>query len=269
MIERFLTIGPNGRVLALFVLVVVSFAAALALPDLKVDRSDDKLISHDDPGWNDFNQMQADFGDEQTVLIYLRSKDLWTSARLRELREVAFALEDTPEITAVSSLLSATNIRDKGDYVEAGPLIDVIPDSVERLAEKRADALYSPIMLRNVISADAEATVISLGYVSNPDDPNHELRIFDLIEQRTLRRSETPDPDFARHTGRHHHAVLEVGKGRAGAPGDLRYQPAMDVRVHGRGRDPADVAEGNDPGVDHRRRLGRGRPPDGVVSRGY
>lgn len=184
MIERLLTIGPNGRVLAIFVLVVLSFAAALALPDLKVDRSDDKLISHDDPGWDDFNQMQADFGDEQTVLIYLRTKDLWTSARLRELREVTFALEDTTEITAVSSLLSATNIRDKGDYVEAGPLIDVIPDSAERLAEKRADALYSPIMLRNVISADAEATVISLGYVSNPDDPNHELRIFDLIEQR-------------------------------------------------------------------------------------
>ncbi len=183
MIQRLLAAGPRGRLLAFAALVTVSMAAGVALPRLTIDRSDDRLIGTDDPGWAAFMRMQEQFGAEQSVIIYLRARDLWTQERLHQLQQLTFALEDTPEITGVSSLLSATNIRDKGEYVDAGPLATIIPRSDDKIAELRDDAQYSPIMRRNFISADGLATAINLSYASRPDDPDFELVIHDIIER--------------------------------------------------------------------------------------
>ena len=196
MIERLLTAGPRGRSVALVALVVISIAAWLQLPHLKLDRSDDRLISKDDPGWAQFHRMQADFGSEQSVIVYLRAKDLWTVERLKQLQAVTIAFENTPEFTSVSDLLTATSIRDKGDYVDAGPLMVLVPATPERLPELRDDAQYSPIIRNNFISKDGLATAISLGYVSNAEDPNHELKIFNLIEQRVQPLQENFDVTF-------------------------------------------------------------------------
>ncbi len=184
MIERILAAGPRGRWLALLFLLTVSFAALVELPSLAIDRSDDRLISEENPGWLAFQRMQSAFGGEQSVVIYLHADDLWTEARLKELQQLTFALEDTPGITAVNSLLSATNIRDKGDYVDAGPLATIVPKDPDQLAALRDDALYSPIMRRNVISDDGLATAVSLSYDSNPSDPDHDLHIYQVIEER-------------------------------------------------------------------------------------
>ena len=184
LMQRLLGPDARGRMRALLILIAVSIAAGLALPRLTIDRSDDRLISTDAPGWRDFTRMQADFGAEQTLILYLRAKDLWTEERLKQLQQLSFDLEDTPEITSVSSLLSATNIRDKGDYVEAGPLATIVPRTAEDIAILRDDAEYSPIMRRNFISADGEATAINLSYESRPDDPEWELEIFDIVEQQ-------------------------------------------------------------------------------------
>lgn len=183
MIERILAAGPRGRLLSLLVLIGISVIAGICLPDLTVDRSDDRLISEENPDWQAFQRMQTAFGGEQSVVVYLHASDLWTEERLKELQLLTFALEDTPGITSVNSLLSATNIRDKGDYVDAGPLATIVPKDPEKIAALRDDALYSPIMRRNVISDDGLSTVISLSYESNPEDPAHDLHVFEKIER--------------------------------------------------------------------------------------
>ena len=184
MIERILTLGPRGRLAMLALLVLVSIAALTQLPRLKIDRSDERLVGATDPGWPALHQQQKDFGNEQAVLVYLRAKDLWTTERLTALQKVAFALEDTPGITSVKTLLSATNIRDKGRFVDAGPLIYAVPKAAKELAEKRDDALYSPIIRGNYISADGNATAITIGYAPKPGDSNHELEVYRTIEAR-------------------------------------------------------------------------------------
>lgn len=183
MVERILTAGPRGRLFALFVLVAVSVAAAIKLPELRIDRSDDRLISEDNPGWADFHRLERDFGDEQSVLVYAHAPDLWTEERLKQLQAVTIALENTPEITGVSDLLTATSIRDKGDFVDAGPLMPLVPKSQERIDELRADALYGPLIRRNFLSEDGLSTAISLSYRSRPDDPDFELEVFRIIER--------------------------------------------------------------------------------------
>lgn len=182
MIGNLLSVGLRGRLVALGLVIAISALAGLQLPQLIVDRSDEKLISKSDVGWEDLHRMQDAFGREQTVLVYVRAQDLWTRERLLELQQATFDLEDTPGITKVSSLFNATNIRDKGDYVAAGPLMDLVPRTAEKIADLRDDANYSPLMRRSVISADGLATVISLGYESDPNDPDLPLKMYEIIE---------------------------------------------------------------------------------------
>ena len=58
MIQRMLTPGFRGLLLAFALLLGLSFAAMWQLPDLKLDRSDERLISSDDPGWEALRQQQ-------------------------------------------------------------------------------------------------------------------------------------------------------------------------------------------------------------------
>lgn len=184
MIEKLLSVGFIGRMYALAALLLITTIAVLQFPNLQVDRSDEKLISKADKGWDALHQMQRDFGKEQTVLIYVRAEDLWTRERLLQLQKATFDLEDMPGVTSVSSIFTATNIRDKGDYVAAGALIDQVPRSEDKIALMRDDAFYSPLMRRSVISLDGLSTVISLGYEGNEDDPELPLRIYRQIEER-------------------------------------------------------------------------------------
>ncbi|RLA47078.1 MAG: hypothetical protein DRR06_03565 [Gammaproteobacteria bacterium] len=182
MIEKLLTVGWKGRFVSFVGLLIVSVAAWQQLPDLQIDRSDNKLISPTDPGWIDLQRMEEDFGAEETVLIYFRDADLWTTERLKQIQKLTFDLEDTSAISSVSSLLSATNIRDKGDYVVAEPLVDIVPRSAEGIEEIKGDALYSPIMRDAVISDDALSTTVSIGYHRDSENPNLSTEIYDIIE---------------------------------------------------------------------------------------
>ncbi len=184
MIERLLVTTAGGRWLRLCLLLLASVLAVWQLPNLRLDRSDERLINKDNPGWPALRASEAVFGAEQSVLVYLRADNLWTTERLKALQDVGYALEDTPGITSVDTLLGATNIRDKGRFVDAGPLIDIVPTDEKGLAAARDDALYSPIIRGTYISPDGNATVLAIGYSPNPADPEHELKIFHLIEQK-------------------------------------------------------------------------------------
>ena len=184
MIEKLFTLGSRGRWGMALLLVVLSALAASQLPHLRIDRSDAKLVGEEADGWSDLLQMERDFGADHGVLIYLRADNLWTEERLKAIQNVGFALEEVPGVTSVKTLLDATNIRDKGDYVDAGPLIDIVPSTPEELAQAKDDALYSPLIRETFIAEDGHATALALSYQANPDDPRHELRMHAAIEEK-------------------------------------------------------------------------------------
>jgi uncharacterized protein len=196
VIRNILTMGKWGRVISLALILALSWLAALSVTSLRIDRSDDNLISPDHAGWPAYNQMTADFGIESSLLIYARAGDLWTQERLRQLEDVVIALGDLPDVISVDSIFTATNIRDKGDFVDAGPLVDMVPDDPERIAELRADALYSPVLIGNVISADGEGTAIAVTFKDNPEDADHGLKVFEDVERVIAPLRTNFDPVF-------------------------------------------------------------------------
>ena len=89
MIAKILSVGTTGRLIALAILIALTWLAATQIPNLKIDRSDDKLISADDPGWPALRTMQEHFGEEQTVLIYIQDPE---SLAAREVTQAAAVL---------------------------------------------------------------------------------------------------------------------------------------------------------------------------------
>lgn len=183
LIIRLLTPGRGARRVYLVVLLACSALALLALPELRVDRGDSRLIGRQDPGWSALADAERDFGAEQGVLIYLRDEQLWTTARLSAIESLVERLQSLPGVSSASSLLTATNIRDKGKFVDAGPLVDVVPRDAEGLARVRDDALYGPLIKGAYVSADGYATVVKVGYQPRPTDPGFELELYGRIEQ--------------------------------------------------------------------------------------
>jgi predicted RND superfamily exporter protein/CRP-like cAMP-binding protein len=180
---RLLTPGPIARLLYLLALLTCSALALHALPELRIDRGDSRLIGKQDPGWAALAAAEKDFGTEQGVLIYLRDDNLWTTARLTAIERLVDAVHELPGISSVSSLLTATHIRDKGRFVDAGPLVDVVPTDAKGLARVRDDALYGPLIKGTYVSADGRATVVKLGYLPHPADPGFELGLYHQIEE--------------------------------------------------------------------------------------
>lgn len=182
MVRKLLTMGAWGRGVGFIVLAALSWLAVQSASGLRIDRSDDSLISKDHPGWSVYNRMVEDFGVESSLLIYARADDLWSPERLKQLEYVVAELGDLPGVISVDSIFTATNIRDKGDFVDAGPLVDTVPDAPERIAELKADALYSPLMVGSVISADGNGTAIGVSFESDSGDPDKDLKLFEQIE---------------------------------------------------------------------------------------
>ncbi len=184
MMEKIFTVGRAGRFGMLALLLIVSALAAFQLPHLSIDRSDERLVGADDPGRPAIRQMEKNFGTEQSVFVYLRAKNLWTTGNLKAIQDTTNALLDTPGIISAKSVLSATNIRDKGNYVDAGPLVDIVPTTPEGIATIRDDAKYSPLIRGNYLSTDGLATALTIGYSVKADDPDGELKVYHVIEEK-------------------------------------------------------------------------------------
>ena len=182
MFQKLLDPGRTTRALASLLILAGSLLAASRLPDLRLDRSDERLVSEDAAGWTALRAMEQDFGADQGVLIYLRADPLWTSERLKALQDLGFALEQIPGVTTVKTLLGATSIRDKDRYVDAGPLLDIVPEAPEALASAKDDALYGPLIRDVFLSRDGNATGIALAYRPDPEDPLLDLRMQAAIE---------------------------------------------------------------------------------------
>ncbi len=182
MVERLLAPGHVGRWFACLLLIAGSLLAGWKLPDLRLDRSDERLIGEDAEGWETLRAMERDFGADQGVLVYLRAETLWTTEHLKAIQDLGFKLEEIPGVSSVRTLLGATSIRDKSRYVDAGPLIDIVPKIPEALATAREDALYGPLIRDLFVSPDGNATSIALAYAPRPEDPLHELKMHAAIE---------------------------------------------------------------------------------------
>ncbi|MBI3088345.1 MAG: MMPL family transporter [Candidatus Omnitrophica bacterium] len=182
MLERIFTFGARRRIPCVLLLVLLTAIAVNGLMKLRIDANYDSFMSANDPNYPAYERTIEEFGSDNTTIIYLRDPELFSQARLRRIEELASALSDLDAVERVESLFSALNIRDQEGMLEVGPLMDTTPEDPEALALARSNALYSPLMKRNVISEDGQVTSITVTAKRDRKDPDFNKKFFRAVE---------------------------------------------------------------------------------------
>jgi uncharacterized protein len=150
---------------------------------IHIDTSYESLISEEDEGWPDYREMVNAFGSDNTTIIYVRDKDLWSPERLRLLEDLVIKIEEFEVVEKVDSLFSITNIRDKEGILESGPLMDIAPEEADEIDIIKKDALYSPLVIRNLLAVDGTSTAINVTVFQKLKDPKFNLKFFNNLQE--------------------------------------------------------------------------------------
>ena len=177
-VENIFTFGGRHKLAALALVILVSAIALNGLKYLRIDTSYESLISEQDADWPAYQQTVADFGSDNTTIVYIKDDDLWTPEKLFLLEELMFELEEIDKVEKVESVFSALSIRDADGYLEIDPLLEMIPSNEQEADALRDNAVYSPLITGNLISEDGTVIAINVIVDRSGRDPDFN-RAFD------------------------------------------------------------------------------------------
>ena len=141
---------------ALFALVTIFFAAQI--PRLEVDASNEGFMLEQDPARRYYEQVKATFGSDELTVVMVKADDIFTPPALHAIQRVSNTLERVDGVVRVDSLATVDNISATDDGVEIAPLLhDGVPADAEGLARLKKKALDNPVVVGNLVSADAKA----------------------------------------------------------------------------------------------------------------
>ena len=141
---------------ALFALVTILFAAQI--PRLEVDASNEGFMLEQDPARRYYEQVKATFGSDELTVVMVKADDIFTAPALHAIQRVSNTLERVDGVVRVDSLATVDNISATDDGVEIATLLhDGIPADAEGLARLKKKALDNPVVVGNLVSADAKA----------------------------------------------------------------------------------------------------------------
>ena len=183
MIQNIITFGYRNKTLSVILLIIFCFAAVGGLLKIQIDTSYESLISQEDEGWPDYKETVEEFGSDNTTIIYIKDKDLWSPERLRLLEDLVIKIEEFEVVEKVDSLFSITNIRDKEGILESGPLMDIAPEYPEEIEVIKKDAIYSPLVRRNLLAVDGTSTAINVTVLQKLNDPKFNLEFYNKLQK--------------------------------------------------------------------------------------
>ncbi|MGB0723295.1 MAG: MMPL family transporter [Gammaproteobacteria bacterium] len=176
-IEAALTFGARQPLISLILIVLLSGLALWGALNLKIDTSYDSLFSKEDPDYIPYTGVIGEFGSDNMTLIYLRDANLWRPELLAKIEDLTFTLQDLEFVEKSESLFTALHIRDDEGSLDLRPLMDYTPETLEEIAEVRDNALYSPLMNRNLLSDDGNVTALTVSTIGGEGDPEHTHKV--------------------------------------------------------------------------------------------
>ena len=144
------------------VLLLLSGLFGVAATKLRVDVSTDELMPRHSASRIEYESIRNTFGSDKTAGIYIEDRQLFTFERLQKLQTLNIALAHLPGVQRAESIFTVNHIKGGDGWLETGPLLDVIPDDPAEIQNKKTEALGNPLLTGNILSADGNATLITL-----------------------------------------------------------------------------------------------------------
>jgi hypothetical protein len=148
-------------------MLVASLACVIVLgsyaPGLRTENSSESYLHSDDPASIEYEAFQRQFGQDDRVLLAVRTDDVFAPEFLLRLRALHEDLEENvPYLEEVTSLINIRNTRGEGDELIVGDLLEDWPEGAAGHAELRERVLANPLYVDNVVSRDGRLATLSV-----------------------------------------------------------------------------------------------------------
>ncbi|HEY5635894.1 MAG TPA: MMPL family transporter, partial [Burkholderiales bacterium] len=167
MLQTLFLLGVERRLASLLFIVLTTLVAALGLPYLAVDTGFGRMIADADPGKQAWLQTARTFGSDNRTIVYVRDETLWTPDKLAALERLHHALEALPFVERVDGVFNLRSIRGVAGGIEARPIMLEAPRDQAGADQAREDALYNPLVVRNLVSPDGRAVALVVSVREN------------------------------------------------------------------------------------------------------
>ena len=147
--------------LVFFVLLLISVASVWRLGDLSLNASLDGLMITADPNKAFYNNIQETFGSDNTVVVFVEDKDLFTAKKLKLIQDVNAKLASIEGVSRVNSLFTLKNFKRSEQGLESALFFENIPDSETELKALQRAVLSNPFA-RTLVSSDGTAMAMHI-----------------------------------------------------------------------------------------------------------
>ena len=137
----------------------------------EIDNDISMWISKSDPVYQTYERFRREFGGQRTLLIALRSDDLFTRESLEFIRAITDDIQRVRLVERVQSLATANIVAslppdgaDDGGGIEVQPLLDERLDEPGAPERVRDRALSDPLLRGDLVSDNGMVTAVVVGF---------------------------------------------------------------------------------------------------------
>lgn len=151
------------------VLVVTAFFGYHA-SKIRFDSSFENLLPTHDPDRTYYDEVRAEFGDEEIAVIGVFAADVFAPSTLAKVDELTRKVEAIDGVDQVLSLTTARGAELTDEGLTVGPIMRELPKTAEEAAVVRQKILSYPIYQKNVVAKDSTATGLTIFFDPMTDD---------------------------------------------------------------------------------------------------
>jgi predicted RND superfamily exporter protein len=174
-------------VLAVCIMIVATLGSFL--PWLRAENSSQSYLHSDDPASLEYEEFQRQFGQDDRVMIAVKTPEVFDPVFLERLRALHEELEEVlPHVDEVKSLINVRQTRGEADTLIVEDLMEEWPETPQELDDLRGRVFASPLYVDNVISRDGLLTTVTIRpvvYSGEGDGADSTLGGFDAPEAGT------------------------------------------------------------------------------------
>jgi len=133
------------------------------VPSVQVDNSTESFLRPKDPARKDYDAFRTRFGQDERVVVSVRTPDIFDLAFLERLRSFHREIEaEVPYVLEVTSLLNARNTRGEGDELVVEDLMEEWPTSEADLALLARRVRETPLYEGTLVNRAGTVTTVTV-----------------------------------------------------------------------------------------------------------
>lgn len=165
---RALPVRFPKTVLAVFLALTAYFGFHASR--IRFDSSFENLLPSEDPDREYYEQIRAEFGDEEIAVVGIFADDVFTLPTLAKVDELTRRIASIDGVREVISVTNARGAEIGDEGLVVGPLMRQLPKTAEEAAALRDKVLSYPVYRKNVVATDGRAAGINIFFEPMSDE---------------------------------------------------------------------------------------------------